>query len=44
MSASADDRLDEPPFDVGSFFNRLVGSITIGAAVVIGFYAVQAIV
>lgn len=33
-----------PFFDVSSFFNLSVSSITIGASVVIGFYAVQAII
>jgi hypothetical protein len=31
-------------FDVGSFFNLSVSSIAIGASVVIGFYAFQAMI
>jgi hypothetical protein len=44
MSADSDDRLGGLPFDVGSFFNLSVSSIAIGAAVVIGYYAFQAVI
>jgi len=44
MQVGDNDWLEAPPFDVGSFFNLSVGSITIGAAVVIGFYAFEAMI